>query len=432
MVIAIPAGVYTMKTKRSIVKLNARVYKKESRQQRTAMLDDLVKTTHLSRKHLTMLLNNTGKVRYTPQGIKLVGDPTVTYMHKRGRKKKYTKEMVPWLKACWVLSTYRSSVHLKAFIDKNQDWILPGIAQRVIDGFPKQIRKDLQPLHSIPPAILEKLRTISSATMDRLLKPVKDQVRLKHKYKPHPHASVLKKKIPVETHFDKPRGKLGYTELDTVHHCGMMTRGSYCCTLSEVEINTHWTELRALRNKAHQWTHKALVNIDKVVPFKIHSRHVDNGSEFINEPVFAYTQERGIRYTRSRAYHKNDNPVVESRHWTLVRCYVGYRRYDTDAEYQILAELMPSISLKNNYFMPTMRTIKKVRVGGKVHRKYEIDIPYNRVLKSTEITEEEKQELSERKDSLSYLAILQKIIKLQLKLDRVYRKKYNPFPEDEE
>jgi len=134
-----------------------------------------------------------------------------------------------------------------------------------------------------------------------------------------------------------------------VHHCGMMTRGSYCCTLSEVEINTHWTELRALRNKAHQWTYKALVNIDKMVPFKIHSRHVDNGSEFINEP-----------------------------------------------------------------------------------RKYEIDIPYNRVLKSTEVTKEKKQELGERKGSLSYLEILQKIIKLQLKLDRVYRKKYNPHPEDEE
>lgn len=115
-----------------------------------------------------------------------------------------------------------------------------------------------------------------------------------------------------------------------------------------------------------------------------------------------------------------------------MRCYVGYRRYDTDAEYQILVELMPSISLKNNYFMPTMRTIKKVRVGGKVHRKYEIDTPYNRVLKSTEISKEEKQELSEYKGSLSYPKLLQKIIKLQLKLDRVYRKKYNPYPEDEE
>lgn len=72
--------------------------------------------------------------------------------------------------------------------------------------------------------------------------------------------------------------------------------------------------------------------------------------------------------------------------------------------------------------MPTMRTIKKVCVGGEVHRKYEIDTPYNRLLKSTEVTEEKKQELSERKGSLSYLEILQKIIKLQLKLDRCTKK----------
>ena len=139
-----------------------------------------------------------------------------------------------------------------------------------------------------------------------------------------------------------------------------------------------------------------------------------------------------MRYTRSRAYHKNDNPVVESRHFTLVRVYVGYRRYDTDAEYQILAKLMPLISLKNNYFMPTMMTVKKERVGGKVRKQYEIDTPYNRVLRATEVSSKKKQALKERKATLSYLKILKRIIKLQFKLDAVYRRKYNPIPEDEE
>ncbi|MEO0162443.1 MAG: hypothetical protein ABIL39_06755 [candidate division WOR-3 bacterium] len=32
--------------------------------------------------------------------------------------------------------------------------------------------------------------------------------------------------------------------------------------------------------------------------------------------------------------------AVEIRNFTLVRSYVGYRRYDTDAEYEILRELM--------------------------------------------------------------------------------------------
>jgi hypothetical protein len=429
--IEIPEGVYTMAGKKSIVKATAGKYRKVSRKEKIDLLDDLEKATHLHRKYLTMLLNNTGKVRYTSEGIKLVGDPTVTYIHKRGRKKKYTKAMLPYLKALWVLTGYRSSIHLKAFITAHHAWLLAGIPQYVIDGFPKEMRTDLQPLHHIPAPIQVLLRTVSSATIERLLKPLKDQYKLKHKYKPHPHASVLKKQIPVETHFDKPRGQLGYTELDTVHHCGMATRGSYCLTLSEVEINTHWTELRTLRNKAHQWTYQALIDIDKVVPFKIHSRHVDNGSEFINQPVFSYTQNHGMRYTRSRAYHKNDNPVVESRHWTLVRSQVGYRRYDTDVEYKVLRELMPLISLKNNYFMPTMMTIKKVRVGGKVRKKYNIDTPYNRVLELSAITEQKKQELTERKFTLSYLKLLQKIIKLQLKLDRVYRKKYTSSPEDE-
>jgi len=421
-----------MAGKKSIIKATAEKYLKAGKKAKNDLLNDLVKTTHLHRKYIIELLNHTGKVYYTPQGIKLVGDPTVSYVHKRGRKKKYTQEILPWLKALWVLTGYRSSIHLKAFITENQNWALAEISQPVIDGFPRGMRADLRPLQHIPPPIQALLWTISSATIERLLKPVKDQDKLAHRYQPHPYASVLKKNIPVETHFDKPRGQLGYTELDTVHHCAEVPEGSYCLTLSEVEINTHWDELRALRNKAHQWVHRALMDIDKTVPFKIHTRHVDNGTEFINEPVFAYTQAHGMRYTRSRAYHKNDNPVVESRHWTLVRSYVGYRRYDTAAEYEVLKELMPLISLKNNYFMPTMRTVKKERVGGKVRKQYEIDTPYNRVLKSSAVAEEKKHALRERKAALSYLELLNRIVHLQLKLDKVHQKKYNPISEDEE
>gem|GEM_PF-524213 len=432
MVIITPPGVYTMHGKRSILKANAVLYHKAARKLKTQMLDDLGQTTHLSRKHLTVLLNKTGKVYYTPQGFKLVGDPTITYLHKRGRKKKYTQEIIPWLKVLWVLSSYRSSVHLKAFITINQSWLFGGIQEQMLAGFPKDIRSDLKPLENIPQPIQELLQTISSATIERLLKPLKDEYKLKHRYKPHPHASVLKKKIPVETNFNKVRGKLGYTELDTVHHCVDSTQGSYCLTLSEVEINTHWTELRVLRNRAHKWTYEALRDIDRVVPFAIHTRHVDNGAEFINEPVFRYTQTHGMRYTRSRAYWKNDNPVVESRHWTLIRSYVGYRRYETEAEYKILKELMPLISLKHNYFMPTMITIKKERVGGKVYREYELDTPYNRVLRASETNAEKAQALRERKAALCYLELEQQIVFLVRRLDEVHRKKYNPEPEDEE
>ena len=432
MVISIPEEVYTMKAKRSIIKLNAKAYKKASRKLKKEILDDLEKALHLHRKYIITLLNNTGKVYYTPSGIKLVGDPTITYLHKRGRKKKYTQKIVPYLKAIWVLSHYRSSIHLKAFIENNQPWLLAGIKKSDLEGFAKEERMDLAPLVDIPAHIKEQLLNISASTIERLLKPIKDQYKLKHRYRPHPHASVLKKKIPVEPHYNKPTGRVGYMESDTVYFSGGRSDKGFCLGYVEAEWETDWTESRALRNRAHSWVECAMQDIDRVVPFVVHTRHPDSGSEIINLAIMAYCEARGIRLVRSRPYHKNDNPVVESRNFTLIRSYVGYRRYDTDAEFRILEELLPLISQLHNYFIPTMKLLRRERVGGKVHRVYEIDTPYNRVMRSPDVSEEKKAELRERKAGLSYLKLLQRIHYLQRKLDQAYQNKYNPIPKDDE
>ncbi len=430
--ISIPEEVYTMEAKRSILKVNAQLYRRATKSKKKEILDDLEKALHLHRKYIIKLLNRTGKVYYTPQGVKLIGDPTITYLHKRGRKKKYTQEILPWLEAIWVFSHYRSSIHLRAFIDHNHSWLLAGLPKQTIDAYPKEQRQALQPLTHIPDHIKERLITISSATIERLLKPIKEQYRLKHRYRPHPRASVLKKQIPVEPHFNKIFGRIGYTETDTVHFSGGNSGGDYCLALGDVEINTGWCEYRALRNRAHIWVERALNDIDKTVPYQVHTRHPDGGAEFINKAVVEYNKRHDIRYVRSRAYYKNDNPAVESRHWLLVRSYVGYRRYDTDAEYRILVELLPLISMLHNYFMPTMMLTRKVRVGGKVYRTYDIDTPYNRVLKSPDVSEEKKQALRETKAALSYPELLLKILQLTKKLDQAYRNKYNPIPKDDE
>ena len=133
-----------MQTKGSIVKSNARTYKKAGRKLKKKILDELEKTTHLHRKYLINLLNKTGKVYYTAQGMKLIGDPTITHLHPRGRKKKYTQELLPYLKALWVLSGYRSSIHLKAFIIEHQSWVLAGIPEQEIDEFPAPEMKSIK------------------------------------------------------------------------------------------------------------------------------------------------------------------------------------------------------------------------------------------------------------------------------------------------
>lgn len=214
-------------------------------------------------------------------------------------------------------------------------------------------------------------------------------------------------------------------EVDLVYHCGEQTRGDYCHTLTGVDITTGWAELRVLRNRARLWTVQALDDINRSVPFALHTWHSDNGPEFLNGHLVAYAEARGIKLTRSRAYHKNDSPYVESRQWTLVRSYVGYRRYNTDREYEILAELMPLISVVHNYFIPTLKTIAKERVGGKVRRRRDLDTPFNRVLAAAEVSPEDKERIKRIRANLSYFSLLNRIQSLQVALDRAYREKYS-------
>ena len=64
----------------------------------------------------------------------------------------------------------------------------------------------------------------------------------------------------------------------------------------------------------------------------------------MNYHIERICKEMGIERSRSRAYHKNDNPYVESRNWNLVRRYLGYRRYDTEEEIRIMDKLLRAIS----------------------------------------------------------------------------------------
>ncbi|GAH76918.1 unnamed protein product, partial [marine sediment metagenome] len=98
MVSVIPEGVYTMQDRMSIIYKNAKQYRSANRKVKSQMLSELSHMFYMNRKYLALLLRNTGKVRYTAQGIKFIGDPRVTYLHKRGCKKHYTQAIIPYLK----------------------------------------------------------------------------------------------------------------------------------------------------------------------------------------------------------------------------------------------------------------------------------------------------------------------------------------------
>lgn len=80
----------------------------------------------------------------------------------------------------------------------------------------------------------------------------------------------------------------------------------------------------------------------------------DNGLEFINAQLYHWCIDQEITFTRSRPYRKNDNCFVEQKNFPVVRQQVGYLRYETAVELEVLGELYRHLRLYVNFFQPQM------------------------------------------------------------------------------
>ena len=116
------------------------------------------------------------------------------------------------------------------------------------------------------------------------------------------------------------------------------------------DIHTGWTETTAVKNKAQKWVFAALVGICEEFPFPVKGIDSDNGSEFINHHLLRWCEYNKLTFTRSRAGRKNDGAHVEQKNWSVVRRAVGYHRYDTTAELDLLNQIYDLLRLQTNYF----------------------------------------------------------------------------------
>lgn len=410
MVAFIPKGVYTMRGKAVIIKHNAEAYQKASKKIKSKILEELSEILHMNKQYLASLLRKAGKVVVRKGKIVVVADPSINDLSKRGRKKVYGEDVLRALKRIWPLTGFASSKHLVAFIRLNHEILF---SHREIKGFICEKTKAL-------------LLNISAATVDRLIKPYRDKLKLKKRYKGNPFSSNLKKSIMVESLFDKPK-EPGYIEIDLVHHSGASGKGEFIYTLTVTEISTGWTELRPLRNKAMVWTVKALEDAIKAMPIPVRKIHSDNGSEFINAHLQRFCHEKGIKFTRSRPYRKNDSPYVESKNWSMVRAYTGWRRYDTEEELEILERLERLITIRQNIFMPQMKLTYRHREIGRWVKNYEMEIPLKRVLNLEVVDANTKDKLVKLRNSIDIVKLSEEIERLSEKLSIAYEKKLRRY-----
>ena len=270
-----------------------------------------------------------------------------------------------------------------------------------------------------------KLKKMSSATIDRKLEHEKEVLKLNFKYSTKKNDFTLLNQVPIKTSVDLDRSVAGNTQMDCVEHCGMSASGEYANTLTTVDVLSGWWEGEAFLGKGQERTLIAIDKTRKRSPVNWKEMHPDNGMNLLNWHVYEYAKKEGIEYSRSRPYKKNDNCFVEQKNSTHVRKPFGYLRYDTQEEIDVMNGLYRhELRLFKNFFQPVMKLVKKERIKGKIHRKYDkAKTPYQRIMNSNQINKKTKDELAEIYESLNP-AELKRAIDGKIKnLYKVYSKK---------
>jgi hypothetical protein len=328
-------------------------YHGADRRTKQKMLDEFCANTRYHRKHALRLLNGPPPSRERPRPV---SPPQ--------RRPTYGRAPVSVLRAIWRTAGYPWSVRLKALIPLWMPWV----------------RKHFR----LSPEVEHQLLAISARQIDRRLKAFKvaDQRRVYGGTRP---GRLLKHHIPLKV--DRWDARLpGFTEVDLVAHSGNCGEGEFAYTLNVTDVYSGWTESRAVLGRGQKGVAAALEEIAQTLPFRLLGIDTDNGSEFLNWHVGRWCAGRQIQFTRGRPYKKDDNAHIEQKNWTHVRKLLGWERYDTAQAVKAMNDLYgQEWRLWMNVFQPSVKLLRKVRVGARVRRVYDAArSPLERVQQSGE------------------------------------------------
>ena len=384
-----------MKARQEVTAVTAGQYRGATKKEKRLLLDHFVSTTGYSRWYARLVLRHEGRRIHVDKQTIVLAVRGGSGRRVRKRSRVYDEKVLIALLKLWRIMDYICGKRLQPILPE-----LVAVLERH-----NEFRCDRE--------TRAKLLRISAATIDRLLKPQRRKHELRGRSGTKP-GTLLKKQIPIRTFADWDEQQPGFAEIDLVGHDGGVAAGDYCQTLDLTDIATTWTETEAVPNKAQAWVFEALKNLRKNLPFPLLGLDSDNGSEFINQHLSTYCQHQKLTFTRSRPYRKNDNCFVEQKNYSVVRRAVGYQRYDTEAQLQLLNELYATLRLYTNFFQPTMKLQSKERVGSKVTKRYDLaQTPYQRVLAAPQIAKAKKDLLRAKYETLNPAALKRKITRLQ-------------------
>ena len=361
-------------------------YWRASKESKGRILDELCHVCGYNRKYAIWKLRR----------LVVEGRPKGGFRERR-RSRRYGGEVFLVLEGVWEASGYPWSVRLKEIV---RVW-LPWIRLR----------------YRMSPEVEEKVLSISPSTIDRYLRAKKKRLRRRLYGRTKP-GTLLRHKIPIKTDsWDVARP--GFMEADLVSHCGGVAQGEFIYSLNLTDIFSGWVETEAVMGKGQRGIVQALGRISERLAFAVLGIDSDNGSEFINHHLLRYCQQRGIQFTRSRPYKKDDNAHVEQKNWTHVRKFLGWDRYDSPEALQAINELYENeLSVLMNLFQPSVKLVRTVRTGSRKRRIYDDPrTPLDRALGSGDLDDKKAQQLKALREGTDPFDLSERV---NSKLERIW------------
>jgi hypothetical protein len=365
-------------TRKELTAAISQRYRTADRKNKKLILDEFTKVTGYHRKHAIRILT----VEPTP------------LRERYATRQIYREAVKEALIVLWEAADRICGKRLKA--------LLPQLVEAM------ERHKHLQ----LEPEVRDQLLAMSAATIDRQLCSVRE--RAYGGRKKRAALNRVRKLVPVRTFADWGEVGPGYLEMDFVTHCGERAEGSFVHTLVLTDVASGWTECVALPVREQTLVVEAITGLRRKLPFPLLGLDTDNDGAFLNDTLLTYCRDHCIVFTRSRAYHKNDQAWVEQKNGAIVRKLIGYGRLEGLTATAALRRLYEYSRLYINFFQPSFKLKSKHREGARVHKTYHRpETPYRRLMEHIDVPPETREILRQTMEGLDPVLLLKHIREAQ-------------------